>query len=800
MFQNYLKVAWRSFIAQKYYSAINTIGLALGIAACILILSFVQDELSYEKKFDKEGKIYRLVQDFPMGEHLSRSATVPFPTKNTLRTDFPEITNAAWIFRPSSWGNSSVIKKGDEEYFEDDFIFAEHSFLEIYNFNFLLGDPSTALSKANELLITASTAKKYFGDENPIGKTLNLNNFRDLEIVAVIEDLPSTTHLQFDMVASFQTYKSFFNNPAFFDTQWVWVAAWMYFTVENEEDAIKISNQLPDFVKNHYPEVLAEKGVALHIQNANDIHLTSNLELEFKPNGNIQHVYLFSSIAILILIIAIINFMNLATSRSTRRAKEVGLRKVVGSQKEMLVVQFLREAILTSYLALILALVLINVMLPWFNSVTGKSISIDFLHNAPMLISMIVMGGIVGILAGSYPAMILSSFNPADVLKGRSGSSSSPSFLRKILVVTQFVVSISLIISIGIVNKQLDFIEGKDLGFSQEQILTADVDFRQFNKYPIYKTEILRNPDIKAVSLLGGSIPGDEMVVENAFVSSGTPIDEQQWFSSMFADYDFEKVLNVEFIEGHSFKVGNSVDSTGYIINESAARALGWEDQVVGREIDQINGNNVRTGTVIGLVKDFNYRPLYDPIKPLVIRQGGGKMLIKFKSEDIKGTVAQLNEEWKTQFGGYPFRYAFMDDNFDMLYNKETKFSKTIQYFSILAVFIACLGLLGLSSYATESRRKEIGIRKVNGASTFLLVGLLSKDFSKLILIAFFIAIPVAYYFGNMWLNNFAYRVEIGVGLYLVAGLIALSLAIITVSFHTFRAALSNPVEALRYQ
>ena len=310
MYRNYLKVAWRSFMNQKYYSIINTIGLALGIAACILILLFVQDELSYEQDFKNEGKIYRLVQDFPMGDHLSQSATVPYPTKNTLLTDFPEITNATWIFRPGSWGNNAVVKYGDKEFFEDGFIFAEHSFLEIYDFKFIKGDSETALINANELLITESTAMKYFGDEDPIGKTLNLNNFRDLEIVAVIEDLPQNTHLQFDMIGSFETYKSFFGDPAFFDTQWVWVAAWMYFIVEDEAEIAKIREQLPTFVKNHYPELLADKGVALYIQNANDIHLTSNRELEFKANGNINNVYLFSSIANLILIIANNNFTN----------------------------------------------------------------------------------------------------------------------------------------------------------------------------------------------------------------------------------------------------------------------------------------------------------------------------------------------------------------------------------------------------------------------------------------------------------------------------------------------------------
>lgn len=800
MFKNYLKVAWRSYMNQKYYSAINTIGLALGIAACILILLFVQDEISYEKDFKNEGKIYRLVQDFPMGEHLSKSATVPFPTKNTMQTDFPEITNTALVYRPSSWGNNSVIKKDDEEYFEDDFVFAEHSFLEIYDFEFIKGDQESALTKANQLLITESTANKYFGDEDPIGKTLNLNNFRNLEIVAVIKDLPQNTHLQFDMIASFDTFRSFFGNPAFFDTQWVWVASWMYFTVEDDAAAAKISAALPNYVLNHYPEVLAETGVVLHLQNANDIHLTSNRELEFKPNGDKNHVYLFSSIAILILIIAIINFMNLATSRSSKRAKEVGLRKVVGSQRKMLIVQFMGEAILTSYFSLILALVLINVMLPWFNSVTGKTIDISLLQNPSLIAGMFLFGTLVGILAGSYPALILSSFKPVDVLKGKPGKSISSGYMRKILVVGQFVISITLIITIGIVNKQLNYIENKDLGFNQQQIITADVNFQQFDKYPVFKNEVLRNPEIEAISLLGGSIPGDEAIIENAFVASGKPVEEQQWFSTMFADYDFEKVFNIEFLEGHSFQPGSSVDSAGFIINESAARALGWEGEIIGREIDQINGNNIRTGQVIGVLKDFNYRPLYDPIKPLIIRRGGGKMMIKFTSDDIQGTVAKLTDVWKEQFGSYPFRYSFMDDNFDALYDKETKFSTTIQYFSILAVFIACLGLLGLSSYATESRNKEIGIRKVNGASTLRLVALLSKDFSKLILVAYIIAIPVAYYFGKFWLENFAYHVKIGVDIYLIAGLIAFGLAFITVSYHTLRAALSNPVDSLRYE
>ena len=798
MLKNYLKVAWRSFIGQKYYSAINTLGLALGIAACVLILLFVQEEISYESGFKNQGKIYRLVQDFPMGDHLSVSATVPFPTKRTMLNDFPEISNAALIFRPSSWGNNSIMKIGDKEYFEDNFVFAESSLFEIYDFNFVYGEPENVLKNSNEILLTETIAQKYFGDENPLGKEISLGGFRDMAVVGVIEDLPENTHLQFELVGSFETYKSFFNDPQFFDNGWVWVAAWLYLQIDDPADATRVSDQLPTFVKNHYPEVLADKGVVLHLQDANDIHLTSNRELEFKANGNIRHVYLFSFIALLILVIAIINFMNLATSRSTKRAKEVGLRKVVGSQKQMLVAQFIGEAILTSLLSLVVAVFLIYLMLPWFNSVSGKSIEFNLFNNPSLILGMLGLGLVVGLLAGSYPALVLSSFQPVDVLKGERGSSGSSQFLRKSLVVVQFVVSITLIICIGIVHEQLNYIENKDLGFDKEQILTADVDFRQFSKLPAFANELERNPDVIAVSMIGGSIPGEEALVENAFVAEGDTDEEQQFFSAMFVQYKFEQILDIEFLQGHAFQQGSIVDSTGFIINEAAAKALGYEGEVVGRTIHTPNNN--RTGEIIGLVKDFNYRPLYEPIKPLVIRLGGGKLMVKMKSEDLRGTISKVENLWKSEFGEFPFRYSFMDDNFDHLYTKESKFSKTIQYFSILAVFIACLGLLGLSSYATESRKKEIGIRKVNGASTFSLVMLLSKNFSKLVLIAFVLAIPVAYYFGELWLNNFAYRITIGVGLFIIAGLIAFTLALLTVSFHTFRAARSNPVEAIRYE
>jgi putative ABC transport system permease protein len=800
MFRNYFKIAIRSFARQKYYSLINTIGLALGTAACIMILLFVEDEVSYEQNFANNKHIYRLVQDFPMGNHLSQTATVPFPTKNTLTTDFPEITKASLIFRPSSWGNSPLFKYKDDEYYEDNFIYAEHSFLEMYGFRFIKGDPKEALKGPNQLVLTATAAKKYFGDEEPLGKRINLGNFRDLEVIGVIENLPENTHLKFDMIGSFETFKTFFNNQDFFDTQWVWVAGWMYFTVDNDQAAEKISQGLPAFVKKHYPATLADQGIVLHIQKANNVHLTSNLELEFASNGNIRHIYLFSAIAILILFIAVINFMNLATSRSAKRAKEVGVRKVMGANKNMLVTQFMGEAIMTSFLSLILAIGIIYLALPWFNQLTGKHLSINLLHPT-LVIGLLAMGAVVGLFAGSYPALVLSAFRPVEVLKGRSGDTGGNNFLRRILVVSQFVISISLIICIGIVNKQLKYIHDKDMGFDKDQIVLLNFGFNFFNKYNGFKTELLKNHDIQSVSLIGGSIPGAEEVFENAFVPKELPVDKQQYFSAMFASHDFEKVLNVEFLQGHSFALGNSTDSTGFIINESAAKALGWGTDVVGKSLSRVGNGNVQgSGVVIGLVKDFHYRPLYEPIKPLVIQLGGNSLAAKIHSGDLPGTVASIHELWKQQFEGNPLRYSFMDENFNKLYSKEDKFSKTIQYFSVLAVFIACLGLLGLSSFTTQSRRKEIGIRKISGASVIELVALLTKDFSMLVGIAFLISIPVAYYFSSLWLNNFAYKTDIGVFVFIVAGIVSLLLAILTVSYHTIKAAMTNPVNSLRYE
>jgi len=806
MFKNYLKVTIRSFIGQKYYSIINTLGLSLGLTACILIFLYVQDEVSYEQSFENHKNIYRLVQDFPMGDHLSQSASVPFPTKPTMLEDFSAIDKASLIFRPSSWGNSILIKHKEDEYYEDDLIFVEPEFLDIYEFNFLERDPDSKFNEPFELILTETTAKKYFGNENAVGKVLSTAGAAPMKIVGVIEDLPHNTHLTFSILCSFQTYRNF-TNPDLFENQWVWVAAWMYFTVDDEAEAERIRAQLPDFVSRHYPKTLTDKGISLHIQKADRIHLHSERELEFKSNGNIQHVYIFSSISILILIIAIINFMNLATARSSKRGKEVGLRKALGANKRMLITQFIGEAMITSFLALLIALFVIYNILPWYNDMTGKNFNLQLFHNYWLIFGALGLLLFVGFGSGIYPALILSTFKPTEVLKGKVISTSgSESLFRKILVIGQFVVSISLIICIGIVYKQLNYVHNLDLGFIKEQILLADMTGPQFQEYIPFKNTLEAKANIDAVTLMSGSIPGQDELIEHAFIEDGTEIESQQWFSVFFTSFDFEKVLNLEFLDGHTFLPGSSVDSSGYIINEATAKALGWtNDDAIGKTLDRINstdGRSLQKGEVIGLVKDYHYRPLYDPIKPLVIglNRFGNKMVIKIKGENLKETVAEINALWNEQFDGVPFRYSFLDSDFDQLYAREDNLGKIVRYFSVLAIFIASLGLLGLSSFSIETRKKEIGIRKVNGASTLELLLMLTKDFSKLVLIAFIVSIPVAWYFGNLWLNDFAYKTQIGIGVFLAGGFSAFVIALLTVSYHTFRAALSNPIKSLRYE
>ncbi|NIR48850.1 FtsX-like permease family protein [candidate division KSB1 bacterium] len=530
--------------------------------------------------------------------------------------------------------------------------------------------------------------------------------------------------------------------------------------------------------------------------------------LEIETNGNIIYVYIFSAIALLILLIACINFMNLATARSTSRAREVGMRKVLGAYRTNLVRQFLGETILMSFFSLLLAIAIIEVALPVFNSLAGKSLEIHYFENPVVTFGLIGIGLLVGIFAGSYPAFYLSGYRPINVLKGTTkgaGSSGrSEASLRKVLVVSQFVVSLVLLISISIIYNQLNFLRNKDLGIAKEQIVYFDMFGNAFRQYIAIKNELLQHKDVLAVSRIGGSVPGLEDGIANAFVAEGMSHDKPKWIGIITATHDIIDVLGLEIIAGRQYSTNFPTDSTeAFIINEATLREFGWTlDEAIGKKLERVrsDGTVSQSGKVVGVVKDFHFEPLHEELKPLIVRFGGGQFAVRIGAENIPAAMAHIRKTWDKFVPDWPLNYRFLDDDIENLYRREQKLGKVIQYFTILAIFIACLGLFGLASFTAEQRTKEIGIRKVLGASVSGLVMLLSKEFTKLVAVAFLVASPIAWWAMNKWLESFAYRVDIQWWLFVVAGGVALFIALVTVSTQAIRAALSNPVNSLRYE
>jgi putative ABC transport system permease protein len=783
---------------------INIAGLAIGIAACLLILLYMQDELSYDTFYPNSERIYRLNEHITMSSAVSHTATVPFPVTPQLLSDFPEIVAGASIFRPASWGGAPVITVEDQEFNEEDILFADAAILDIFNFEFVNGERAAALKGPNDVLLTESAARKYFGNDDPVGKTFRFNNNLDLEVVGVLKDVPHNSHIKFNFLVSLEGLKTLFNNPQFFETNWVWVAAWSYLLLPDRETAESIRRQLPDFVKRHFPQNLQEDDLSLSLQAMTDIHLHSHLEMEFEPNGDILYVYVFSAIAIAILLIACINFMNLATARSAGRAKEVGMRKVMGAFRNMLVKQFLGEALLLSFISLVFAIFLVLAALPWFNTLTGKELEINFLNNWVMLSGLLLIGLFVGVISGSYPAFYLSAFRPAEVLKGSLRQAGGSMVLRKTLVITQFVVSIALLICIGIIYSQLDYLQNKDLGFDREQVLIFNMYGPLFNQFPAFEAELLRDSGVRSVTRLGASLPGAREGIENSFVPEGAAADQNRWIGVMFATHDLLETMGMEMVAGRSFSRDFPTDSSeAWLINDAAAREFGWkEEEALGKTLSRLGTDNqvVKTGKIIGIVKNFHFRSLHLPIRPLIVDFGGNRVAVKVAPENFQSILAHIQNTWDTFVPGWPLNYSFLDQNLGQYYQNEEKISRIVQYFAFFAILIACLGLFGLASFTAERRTKEMGVRKALGASAANLVLLIARDFIKLVGIAFVIATPLAYLAMDSWLSDFAYRTNMGAGIFIMAGLIALAIALLTVSYHALKVAMVNPVQSLRYE
>lgn len=804
MFTNYLKIALRNLWKNKGFSAINIIGLAIGLATCILILLYVVDELSYDRYNEKASRIYRINSDIRFGGSELHLTVASDPMGATLKKDYPQVEEYTRIYNSSG---SKLVKKGAQYITEQNVAHVDSTFFRVFSLPAIEGNTNTALNEPNTVVLTESTSKKYFGTVHSLGKIIEADR-TPYKVTAVIRDVPRNSHFHFDFLFSmdnveyqwgnflsnnFQTYlllrkgtdyKAFQKNFKTLIDKYLLPQAKEFMQINSMEDFEKAGNKLE-----------------YTLMPLTDIHLYSDRFPELAANGNIQYVYIFSAVAFFVLLIACVNFMNLSTARSANRAKEVGIRKVLGTEKKTLIKQFLFESIITVALSLLIALAIAWLTLPLFNDVSTKSFGVQDFFRGRMLIFLIAIPVIVGTLAGSYPAFFLSNFKPITVLKGNAFSGFKKSSLRSALVVFQFATSIILIVGTLIVYKQLSYIQSKSLGFNKEQVLIINGAGALGDKAQAFKNDVSALPGVMNGSFSGylpvsSSARNDNTFSTSTVMDSKNGVNMQRWT----VDYDYIKTLGMEMVQGRSFSKEFGSDSSATIINESAAKLFGFTSPI-GQKIYTFNDNNEPISfIIIGVVKNFHFESLRQHIGPLCMMLGNNTYLASFKvnTANIQSLIKQVESKWKTMAPGMPFSYRFLDESFNEMYRAEQRVGKIAFTFAILAILIACLGLFGLVTYAAERRVKEIGIRKVLGATVGNIITMLSKDFLRLVLIAAIISFPVAWWSMHKWLEDFAYRINISWWIFFVAGVAAACIALVTVVFQAVRAAIANPVKNLR--
>ncbi|MCB9036615.1 MAG: ABC transporter permease [Lewinellaceae bacterium] len=806
MWRNYLNTAIRNLWKQKYYTLINVLGLALGLACFLFILAYVKDELSYDRYHEKADRTYRVDfkgnifgQDFDLPE-------VGDPFGPTVLESYPEVVQQVRLRDLGSY----LVRYENNSYREDEVVFADSTFFQVFTFPLLKGDPQMALAEPGTVVITPAVARKYFGDEDPIGKTLVLDNEHNHRVTGIMEEMPKNTHFYYNMLLSMPSLEESRSN------QWVSNNFHTYLVLKEGADPKALQSKFPQIIETHIGRQL-EQYMGMTIDDffkagnsaeyslfpLTKIHLHSNKFDELSPNSDIRYVYIFSFIGVFILLLACINFMNLATARSSNRAKEVGLRKVVGARRRQLVGQFLSESVLLSLLALLIAVLLMQLAMPYFNQLSGKELNLWRADTGWLWAAMGGLALLVGLLAGSYPAFFLSAFRPVQVLQGLLSRGGGAGVFRNVLVVFQFTITIALMVGALVINKQLQFIQNKKLGFSKEQVLILNDAYALGNNAQPFKEAALQIPGVKSATF-SGYLPTPSYRSSTSYFMGKNPSPENAHILFRFeADPDYISTLGMEIVNGRDFSRDNPSDSSTVILNEAAVKIFNLEDPL-GQEISHLgeDPSQAQTYRVIGVVRDFHFSSLRDKIEPLVLHCGDSKgyLAMKVNTGDIKGLAAALKREWDAFAPNQPFGYDFMDDDFNAMYDSEVRIGRIVGLFTFLAVFIACLGLLGLAAYTAERRTKEIGIRKVLGAPARALFLLLAKEFTRWVAIACFIALPVAYLAMQNWLQGFEYRVQVDAGTLLLAALAALAAALITVSYHALRAVRRNPVEALRYE
>ncbi|MCG8309750.1 MAG: ABC transporter permease [Cytophagales bacterium] len=803
MLKNYLLIAFRTMIRQKAYSFINLSGLAIGIAACILILLYVQYELSYETYLRDHERIYRISRSWLNADgrtnlHLGHLAP---PFSPLLKMDYKGIIEESVRLLDYD----PLISANGKKFEEHGFFFADPEFLSVFSWSMIRGDPVQALAEPNAIVLTESTAKKYFGDEDPLGKTMNYNNTLDLKVTGILEDIPENSHLHPTMFAPMVLVEEYYGGREHFMSAWGSNNFSTFVKLYPDADAEEFEKSLAGFIDNHFD--VPETGRAsdynkLQIMNIADIHLHSHLDSEIEQNGDIAYVSLFAFISGFILVIACINYVNLATARSSKRAREVGIRKVMGAYRRRLFGQFLSESMLFAALALIIACFIAVLLLPWFNDFSQRQLEFNLLENQFLLYLLLAITIVTGFIAGIYPAIFLSAFQPATVLKG-VGINAGKGMMRSALVVFQFFISIVMLIGVGVVYDQLNYLKSKDLGFKGRHTMVLPTSEEIHSKYEAIKNQLLQQSGIKSVAYSSRIPSGRLLDSQGGQVEVDGGIRNLDFrLADVHTDFDFLNTMEIPLIAGRNFDVKRASDSTeAFIINESAVKAVGWKsnDAAIGKKISY----GGRNGHIIGVVKDFHFESLKQEIAPIIFmitNERYGSVVLKLDDKYKDETVKYLREQWSYLRPGYPFSYYFVDARFNELYAEEEQIAELVSYFSIIAVIIGVLGLFGLSSFTTEQRFKEIGIRKVMGASVPQILLLLSRNFTMLVVIGFLFAIPVAWFGMDKWLDTFAYHGNISVLSILLAGTLAVLIAWLTVGLQTVKAAKTNPVHALRHE
>jgi len=790
MFQNLLKVAVRNILKEKIYSLINVIGLTIGISCSLFLLLYIMDELSYDTFHTKKDNIYRVVTHFQEPDNSFSWPIAQIPLAQELEEKYTEVVSTARFIQTGR--ELFVNPDKDRRFYEEEVFYADSSVFEVFTYEFLEGNPSTALSAPNTMVLTESMALKYFDQESPVGKTLQ-NRDKVYQITGLIRDVPHNSHLTFDALVSRTSL------PAELGSWGSWGVP-TYLLLQEQTNPLQFEGSFDETINTTYLKPIFEEfGVSIdyELQPIESIHLYSRLEGETEGGGDISYVYIFAAVAFFMILIASINYMNLATARAARRAKEVGIRKTAGSTKWQLIRQFMTESLILTLIALLLSMVLIFALLPGFNFMAGKAIPYSSVLQPQILLSLIGIVLLIGLAGGSYPAFYLSRFEPAFVLKGQKGSTASNAGLRKMLVVTQFAISITMIISTWVVYDQLQFIRNKDLGFDKEQVIAvmmAEAETR--DRYEVLRNRLLMHPQIAGVATSNAK-PGEGISKNLISVETEEQGDVEKGVNMFFADYDLAEVLGFRLLEGRNFDRQYATDTAAALVNEAMVARMGW-DHPLGKKFT-FNGEDAPQYEVIGVIQDYHQNSLYDPIEPLAVFFGENnrQLQVKIRGDQIPEAIAALESSWKEVNPGKPMEYTFLDQDFDEQYVADVKRGQIFTIFSGLTIAIACLGLLGLAAYTTQQREKEIGIRKVVGASVPNILLLIYKDFFVLIGVAVLLAFPAAYFFMNNWLDSFAYHTQPQPLSFLASALLTIAITILAVSFHTLRAATSNPVRSL---